>query len=505
MQRGQQAIQNKNIPEAIEWFSKALTETPKDPQVLACLGQALCWLGDRKQGLIHLKQSGQLLLKKAKKSRDIGMSLNLAEQLQHWNDFAGSLEICKQASQINPREVRTYQLLALNYMRLNQKKSALAAGRQAVKLVPDNATLSILLATLEIEDRQFIEAKQRLQKVLQYPLLKPEEKFRTHKELAKTLDKLHEYGEVFQHLHAAGEVSALLPEVKSQDHTMVPKMLNLYKTDFDEQLLKRWADTPFPKDHPAPIFLVGFMRTGTTLTQEVLAAHPKVFVADETDLVVSLVNELKRISGNVDATVPQQLRSLNIEGITHLRSFYWQRARALFGDTIDNRTFLDKTTMNSIDIGLIHTVFPDAKLIFLLRDPRDVCLSCFMQTMTPNPSTVHLLTWEGTARFYALLMDWWQTVKPKLTMPYYELRYEDAIANFEPTFRSVFQFLDLEWSPAAADFHKYAARKLIASPSFSQVAQPLYSSSVARWRNYQDQFDQINAYLQPYLKEYGYL
>lgn len=504
MQHGQLAIQNKNLPEAIEWFRKALLESPKDPQILACLGQALCWNGDRKQGLVHLHQSGQLLLKKAKKSRDIALSLNLAEQLQHWNDYTGSLEICKQAAQINPNEVRSYQLLALNHMRLNQRKSALSAGKQAVKLVPDNSMLAILLATLEIEDKQYDAAKQRLQKVLRHPLLKPEEKFRAHKELAKALDKLHEYDQVFQHLHASGEVSALLPEVKNQDHALVPNMLANYRIDFDRQLLGRWENADFSDASAAPVFLVGFMRTGTTLTQEVLGAHPKVFVADETDLVLSVVNELKRITGSASSSIPQQLRTLDFDGVKHLRKFYWQRAQALFGNDIEGRLFLDKTTMNSIDIGLIATLFPDAKLIFLLRDPRDVCLSCFMQTMTPNPSTVHLLTWGGTARFYAQLMGWWQTVKPKLSMPYYELRYEDAIDDFEPTFRRVFEFIGLEWDPAATDFHKNAAKKLIASPSFSQVSQPLYSSSVARWRRYEKEYRSVSEDLQPYLESYGY-
>ena len=503
MQRGQLAIQNKNLPEAIEAFSDALKESPKDPQVLACLGQALCWQGDHKKGLVHLHQSGQLLLKKAKKTRDISLSLNLAEQLQHWNDYAGSLEVCRQAAQINPNEVRVYQLLALNYMRLNQPKSALSAGRQAVKLVPDNAMLAILLATLEIEDRQYEAAKQRLEKILQYPLIKPEEKFRAHKELARTLDKLKEYDNVFSHLHASGVVSALLPEVKRQDRNLVPNMLKTYKTDFDSALLARWSNTAFPDTQPAPVFLVGFMRTGTTLTQEVLGAHPKVFVADETDLIISVVNELKHIAGS-QGTLPQLLSELDFEGVLHLRNFYWQRARSLFGDEIGQRVFLDKTTMNSIDIGLINTLFPDGKLIFLLRDPRDVCLSCFMQTMTPNPSTVHLLTWDGTARFYAEVMSWWQTVNSRLSMPYCELRYEDAVHDFEPTFRRIFEFIGLEWNPAAADFHKFAAKKLIASPSFNQVAQPLYSSSVGRWKRYQNDFTPILPILEPYLALYGH-
>lgn len=503
MRLGQTAIHNKNLPEALRWFSQAAQENPKDPQVLACLGQTLCWQGRRDDGLKYLQQSGQLLSKKARKSRDVKLVVDMADQLQHWNDYPGSAELCKQAIQIDPRYVRSYQLLALSHSRLNQKKAALQAGKQALKLVPDSAMLAILLATLEIDGGDKTSASRRLQKVLQNPLLKPEEKFRAHKELARVLDKLGEYDQVFQHLHAAGQVAPRLPEFQRQDAKLVPNMLAEYQQAFDAELLSRWANNTFSSELPAPVFVLGFMRTGTTLTQEVLGAHPEVFVADETDLVAATINELKRLFPQ-QSSVPQMLRELDQDGVAHLRSFYWQRAKALFGDAIGSRLFLDKTTMNSIDLGFINCIFPDSKVIFLLRDPRDVCLSCFMQTMIPTPSTVQLLTWHDTARFYAQVMAWWAELKPKQSVNYLELRYEDAVFEFETTFRRVFDFIGLEWNPAVADFHKQAAGKFIASPSFSQVSQPLYSSSVGRWQHYAVEYDSIAEQLQPAIEAYGY-
>jgi len=108
MRLGQAAIQNKNLPEAVDWFGKAAIETPKDPQILACLGQALCWQGKREEGLKYLRQAGQLLLKKARKSRDVNLTLDLADQLQHWNDYQGPADLFKQVVQINPNVVRGY-------------------------------------------------------------------------------------------------------------------------------------------------------------------------------------------------------------------------------------------------------------------------------------------------------------------------------------------------------------------------------------------------------------
>ena len=503
IQLGQVAIQNKKFAEATDWFTQALAADPKNPQINACLGQSLCWQGRRESGLVYLRRAGELLLKKNRKSRDITLVLELVGQLHYWDDYSGALAICRQAVQINPQMVRGHQLLALTHSRLNQKKPALAAARQALKLAPASAMLAILVASLEFADGLYAAARERLEKVLLNPVLSSEESYRAHKELARVLDKLNEYPQAFQHLQASALVAPNLPEVKNQDATLVSNLLASYSAEFDRQLLGRWSTAVFPAELPAPVFLVGFMRSGTTLTQEVLGAHPQVFVADETDLIHVVVQELKRISAP-QLSVPAQLRSLDFNGVLHLRSFYWRQAHALYGDKIGVRLLVDKTTMNSIDIGVINTLFPDAKLIFLLRDPRDVCLSCFMQIMTPTPSTVHLLSWVGAARFYAQLMAWWLLVRPKLTMQFIELRYEDAVLNFETTFRGVFDFLSLNWEAGVADFHKQATGKYIASPSFNQVSQPLYVSAVGRWQKYATEFQEIDEYLQPYIQAFAY-
>lgn len=503
IQRGQEAIQNKNIPEAVLWFTKAVTENPKDAQIKAYLGQSLCWMGKSNEGVRHLRDAGQLLCKKARKSRDVQTALDLAQQLHYWNDYPGALELLKQVVQISPDSVNGFHLLALTNARLNHNKAALAAGRQALKLDPDNATRAIFLAELETTDGQKDSAKKRLEKVFEKPLLTAEEQFRAHKEMARVLDKLGEYAFVFKHLHAAGQLSHRLPEVKRQNSDLLPDKLVINKATFDRESMGRWSDKDFPVELPAPVFLVGFMRTGTTLTQEILGAHPKVFVADETDLIHGVVQELNKLS-RYQGSIPEQLRTLDWEAVVHLRAFYWDKARSMFGAQLDQRLFLDKTTMNSIDIGLINTLFPDAKLVFLVRDPRDVCLSCFMQTMIPTPATIHLLTWEKTAQFYAQVMDWWLKIKPELSLKNIELRYEDAVTDFESTFRTVFDFLGLDWDPAVANFHQKTHGKFIASPSFNQVAQPLYVSSIGRWQRYAAEYASIYNTLQPLIKAFGY-
>jgi len=202
--------------------------------------------------------------------------------------------------------------------------------------------------------------------------------------------------------------------------------------------------------------------------------------------------------------VPDKLRRLTLDGAKRLRRTYWRLAAARYGEAACDKVFVDKNTLNIVHIALINAIFPDARVIFMVRDPRDVCLSCILQLMTPTPATVHLLTWRGTAWFYAKVMEWWLEVRDLLTLPVAEIRYEDAVTDFEDTYRRIFAFLGLPWTQEAANFHTRAAGRSVASPSRNQVARPLHGRSVARWRRYAARFDQVSDLLEPYVLELGY-
>lgn len=502
MQRGFAAVKARNPAEAAQWFEKACKENPNDAQAKAWFGQSLCSIGRRDEGTAHLREAGLGLLDSARNSGNIDMVLELAGQLQHWSDFPGALELLREAVQIAPSEFRGHQLLAVTYAQLNRKAEALAAGEQALACSPDNHMMQVFLGSLEADVGKNESARERLQKVLAgQPGAR--EAFRAHKELARVADRLGEYDQVFAHLHASGDLSRSLPEYAQQDAALIPNMLKVNQAGFDRPLLSRWAGAEFPPDQPAPNFVIGFMRSGTTLTQEVLDAHPDVFVADEVDFVTATKRELHAMDRSPVSTA-EKLGRLDLAGVLHLRAFYWKRVRERFGDAIGQRVFVDKFTMNTVDLGLINCIFPDARVVFVMRDPRDVCLSCFMQLMVPTPTTVQLLTWEGTAAFYAQVMDWWMYIRQQMSLQFIEFRYEDVVADFEATYRKVFDFLGLAWDPAVVEFHKRAAQKFIASPSRSQVAQPLYASSVARWRYFAAEFAPVNDALAPYVQAFNY-
>ena len=502
VQRGLAAARAHNQSEAATWFEKALQDNPDDTQAMALLGQALCSLGQRQQGLAHILGAGQRLLEHARSSGDIAKVLEVAAPLQQRGDFSGALELIGPAVAINATDFRGMQMLAATYAQLNRKMDALKAGERASELAPGNVMMQVFLASLQADVGRNDLARQRLAEVLN-SAPNPREAFRAHKELARVLDRLGEFEQVFLHLRAAGELSTRLPEYSGQDLARIPAVLQEGRAGYDGALLGRWSGIDFPATRGAPVFVIGFMRSGTTLMQEVLDAHPDVIVADEANFVWAMQQELHRMDRSTASTA-EKLRRLDQAGIEHLRKFYWQCVADRFGDSIADRVFVDKFTMNTIDIGLINVVFPDAKVLFVMRDPRDVCLSCFMQLLPPTPMTAHLLNWESTIRIYCLVMDWWLHIRPLLTLRCEEYRYEDVVADFESTFRRVFEFLGVAWDAGVIDFHKRAAGKAISKPSRTQVSQPLYASSVARWRNFEPEFAAVADVLRPYLQAFAY-
>lgn len=231
-------------------------------------------------------------------------------------------------------------------------------------------------AILEARQNHYQEARALLEQVISQDS-GLDMKARAHLELGNVLDKLAEYQLAFPMLEQAGLLAMQLPEVCQFDKKLVARRISHYRTDFDFGLLQRWPRDLIPDEWPVPTFLLGFLRSGTTLTEQVLAAHPDIITGDESDLIYGLAEELKRLCGGQENT-QENLKRIGLPEILYLRAYYWQHVLAKFGDKALEKCFVDKTALNTIDIALINALFPEARVIFALRDPRDICLSCFM-------------------------------------------------------------------------------------------------------------------------------
>ena len=208
--------------------------------------------------------------------------------------------------------------------------------------------------------------------------------------------------------------------------------------------------------------------------------------------------------GLSEDNLPDILNSTAPEKITGLRENYLRLTERHLGQAVGGRLLIDKNPSLTALIPSIARVFPESKFLVALRDPRDVCLSCFTQSMGLNPITSSWLTFEGTVAEYVSLMGFWQTVKPNLANPWLEVRYEDLVDDLESTARRTLEFLDVPWDASVLGFDKHAATKVVRSPTYADVKKPVYRGAMGRWRNYQKYLEPYLEKLEPYVKAFGY-
>lgn len=153
---------------------------------------------------------------------------------------------------------------------------------------------------------------------------------------------------------------------------------------------------------------------------------------------------------------------------------------------------------------VINWAFPELKMLIALRDPRDVVLSCFMQKSPPTPISSNWLTLSETADYYARVMKTWLVVRDLAAGAWLEFRYEDLVADLEREARRILEFLGLDWNERVLKFYEHARTKLVRSPTYKDVAQPIYQRSVGRWQNYAKHLEPVLETLQPFIKEFRY-
>lgn len=501
--QAQRAVANADFTKAEYYYRQIHILKPQDAFILASLGQALCWLNRRREGLDYLLEAAKAVERQTTKTRDPKFAMDLSSQLLHWGEINVAERLARLAVSLAPDSLTALNNLVLCLTRVNRNAEALPLSQRVCQLLPDQPGCTILLAIIESQLGFTDAALERLTKVIERNV-EPDQTARAWLELGIILDKLGRYDDAFTALTNAANINTALLKHPDAVRENIFNTLRRNMQDFDNALLKRWLANDLINDGlPAPAFLMGFLRSGTTLTERVLEAHPSLMTTDESSIVFELTQKLETISGIADNHA-SALNSLGTEQIKQLRQFYWQRMREEYGEQVMHKQLVDKNALNTIDLGVISVVFPEAKILFALRDPRDISISCFMQAFTLTPATVNLLSLKGIAKQYAAVMDFWLTLRSLIQPAYLELRYEDTVADFQATYRGVFDFLGVEWLPEVERFHERAKGRYISTPSFAAVSQPIYSKAVARWKHYEKQLTPIMPLLERFIVAFGY-
>ena len=244
---------------------------------------------------------------------------------------------------------------------------------------------------------------------------------------------------------------------------------------------------------PPLAFLGGHPRSGTTLLEQVLDAHPGVAALDEPTAFLDLLQPEFHKS-----------KELSSARLNTLRRLYTQALLREAGPAATGKLLLDKNPSPTARMPLWLKVFPELRVLIALRDPRDVVLSCYFQNIPLNAANVNFLSFERLARHYADLMDIWLAVREWEGFAWLEVRYEDTVADLEKEGRRVTEFLALAWHEDQVRFYEKSRTKQLYSPTYQDVTRPVYSRSVARWRAYEKHLAPILPALEPYCRTFGY-
>lgn len=222
-------------------------------------------------------------------------------------------------------------------------------------------------------------------------------------------------------------------------------------------------------DDPRPVFIVGMPRSGTTLTEQILARHPRVHGAGELPDMELVARRLPPDPAHVDQPMLAAAASRYLEALT----------RSAPPDVV---RIVDKEPLNFLQLGWIARLFPHARVIWCRRDPRDVAISIYGENFALDETLA--TDFRGLGRYISLqhrLMRHWQAVLP---LPIVEFRYEALVAEPEARTRALVDFAGLDWDPACLSFHR--STRAVQTPSRWQVREPLHARSVGRWRHYRD-------------------
>jgi hypothetical protein len=246
------------------------------------------------------------------------------------------------------------------------------------------------------------------------------------------------------------------------------------------------------------VFLMGFPRSGTTLAESVLAAHPDIVALEERN---PLQMAVKAFLG--DASALSRLGSLTDRELQPYRDDYWSLVKS-YGVDPNDKIFIDKNPFNTLKLPLITRLFPRAKVIFAVRDPRDVVLSCFRRRFNMNASTYELLDLKRTAIFYAGTMQFAETFRNRAAFAEHRLVFERLIERFAAETQALCAFIGADWRPDLLDFAGRAQRGGVASASSAQIARGLNAEGVGQWRRYRAELAPVLGALSPWVDKYGY-
>jgi tetratricopeptide (TPR) repeat protein len=319
--------------------------------------------------------------------------------------------------------------------------------------------------------------------------------------MAQSLDALGRYDDAYAALvkaHASqlAQVERTAPLAAARG---TPQM-KVTELDCDAADVAQWDHAHAPGVTASPVFVVAFPRSGTTLLELTLDAHPLLRAMDEQPFIQNALEDMVALG----ARFPQELARLSAAQLDEVRAKYWQRVakKVQLGP---GQRLVDKNPLNILRLPVIRRLFPNSPIILAIRHPCDVIMSCYMQHFSAPDWAMLCADLPGLASGYRKTFDYWYRSVALLQPTVMEIRYEQLVAEFPAVVRAMADFLRLPWEPAMlAPADQGRVQRFISTPSYAQVAQPVHARAVGRWEHYRRYLEPVLPEIQPYLARWNY-
>jgi tetratricopeptide (TPR) repeat protein len=419
--------------------------------------------------------------------------------LQQLGRYEEAAECYRRVLAREPAHVDALACLALILAHLGDFASARDCGAKACVLDPRHPIARIALAICAIEAGRFEAATQDLRDVFADPAITQNhaaayaagfaaDAFDRHRRFSEAFEIYRASNERLRAFHA-GEFE------RNRAITEARRLTGYFRKSAPWVARRAEHASSEARQH---VFVLGFMRSGTTLLETILAMNPEVAHIDEIEFLTDAARAFLLSDADLD-----RLAALDPAECARWRESYWNSVRRA-GHSVAGKCFVDKMPFNTIRLPLISRLFPNAKVIFASRDPRDVVLSCFRRRFNPGPYSFEFFRLDDCARFYSATMELAELYRAKLPLAIHEHRYEDMVADLESSVRAVCNFTGIAWLPAMRDFRGAAEEIDRRSASAAQVRRGLYREAVGQWRQYRDELAPVLPILAPWVARFGY-
>jgi tetratricopeptide (TPR) repeat protein len=397
-----------------------------------------------------------------------------------------------------------YLELAVLYERRHRLEEAHALIEDCLRTAPDYQEARLFQARLLRRLKEESAADDLFRSLATGDGIHPLVQAQAWAELAQAHDRQGDYRQAMESMDRCKRILQAREAPVLRESEFVLQHLGRLTDTLTADHFRRWTEAARDWPPRRTAVLTSFPRSGTTLLEQVLDSHSGLVSSDEREAFARDIFPAMWMSAATPVPTPAALDAVPGERLVALRERYFGYMSAALNQPIGDRVHLDKNPPLTLVLPGFLRLFPETRILFALRDPRDVAISCFLQYLPLNPNSVCFLTLERTVRRLAHDLGAWRRLKDLIASPWLEVRYEDTVGNLERETRRALEFLGLPWEDQVLSYRDRLKTKVVGSPTYEAVSQPLYTRAIGRWKNYQEFLEPYLPILQPALEAGGY-